>query len=472
MRRTVIAALLLAAPVAPLSAQATRSISASDKAQGAQANPELLAQYGGKYAGPQVAFVDRVGKRVALQSGLSNAADDFTITLLNSPIENAFAIPGGYVYVTRQLLALMNSEAELASVLGHEVGHVAANHASKRNTRATIGSILAAGIGAATGSSLLTQIAGTGAQLYTLGFSRGQEYQADGLGVRYSYAAGYSPYAMSRMLTQLNNETTLQGQIAGRTSSVPSFASTHPNGAARIAKARELARATGRPEDRPAQDSVFLKMLDGMVYDDDPAQGVVSGQTFRHPALRIAFTAPAGYQIANGTDAVTILGSGGQAQFSLGTATADLGAAIAQRFTTLGANGAGVAVQSGRTNGIDYSFATTAAAASGRAVDATVVAYRFPNATYLFTLITPQGSGMGPFGSLVSSMTTLSASEAAAVKGKRVRIVTVGRNDTIDSLAAKMAYPSFQRERFLTLNGLTNGSVLSQGMLMKIIVEG
>ncbi|WP_164107556.1 M48 family metalloprotease, partial [Serratia marcescens] len=91
----------------------TRSISASDKAQGAQANPQLVAQYGGRYTGPQAAFVERVGKRVAVQSGLSNAQGDFTVTTLNSPVENAFAIPGGYIYVTRQLLALMNSEAEL-----------------------------------------------------------------------------------------------------------------------------------------------------------------------------------------------------------------------------------------------------------------------------------------------------------------------------------------------------------------------
>lgn len=471
MRKMIIAAMLLSVPATPLAAQASRSISASDKATGAKAHPELLAQYGGAFAGPQVAFVERVGKRIALQSGLSNAADDFTITLLNSPVENAFAIPGGYAYVTRQLLALMNSEAELASVLGHEVGHVAANHASKRNTRATIGSILAAGIGAATGSSLLTQIAGTGAQLYTLGFSRSQEYQADGFGVRYANAAGYSPYAMSRMLTQLNNETTLQGQIAGRTSSVPSFASTHPNGAARIAKARELAQATGKAEDRPAQDTVFLKMLDGMVYDDDPAQGVVSGQMFRHAGLRLAFTAPAGYPLANGTDAVTIQGSGGQAQFTLGGAGSDLAAIINQRFTALGANGASAQVQNGRTNGIDYAFATVGATASGRAVDATVVAYRFPTASYVFTLITPQGSGVGPFGSLISSMTMLSASEAAAIKSKRIRVLSVAKGDTIDSLSAKMAYPSYQRERFLTLNGLTASSVLSRGMLVKVVVE-
>ena len=100
-----------------------------------------------------------VGKRIAVQSRLSNSQGDFTVTLLNSPVENAFAIPGGYVYVTRRLLALMNDEAELASVLGHEVGHVAARHSNKRNSTSTIGRILSMGLGVLTGSSQLGQLA-------------------------------------------------------------------------------------------------------------------------------------------------------------------------------------------------------------------------------------------------------------------------------------------------------------------------
>ena len=110
MRHITLAACLMLA-AAPAAAQQTRSISASDRQQGAQANPQLVAEYGGVYRGPQAAFVERVGKRVAVQSGLSNAQGDFTVQTLNSPVENAFAIPGGYVYVTRQLLALMNTEA-------------------------------------------------------------------------------------------------------------------------------------------------------------------------------------------------------------------------------------------------------------------------------------------------------------------------------------------------------------------------
>ena len=111
---------------------ANTAITASEKKQGSDAHPALLAEFGGAYDASQAAYVRQVGQNIAVQSGLSNARSDFTVTLLNSPVNNAFAIPGGYVYVTRQLMALMNNEAELAGVLGHEVGHVAARHSKSR----------------------------------------------------------------------------------------------------------------------------------------------------------------------------------------------------------------------------------------------------------------------------------------------------------------------------------------------------
>ena len=287
------AAMLMAASVAAPATAQTRSISQSDRAQGAQANPQLIAQYGGAYTGPQSAYVERIGKRVALQSGLSNASGDFTVTLLNSPVENAFAIPGGYVYVTRQLLALMNSEAELAAVLGHEVGHVAARHSNSRNTRSTIGSLFAAGLGAVTGSDILGRVAGIGSQLYTLSYSRSQEYQADQFGVRYATAAGYAPIGMAEALSQLNEAQSLAQQTSGRdANAVPTWMSTHPNGAERVRRAEALAQQAGGTTTQPAQDVAYLRMLDGLRYDDDPAQGVIDGSTFRHPALRIAPLVP------------------------------------------------------------------------------------------------------------------------------------------------------------------------------------
>jgi predicted Zn-dependent protease len=248
-------------------AQAVRSLSESDRAQGAAAHPELLKQYGGAYGGPQAGFVRRVGQRVAVESGLSNKGSDFTVTLLDSPVENAFAIPGGYIYITRQLLALMTSEAELASVLGHEVGHVAARHSASRNKRATVGSILAAGAGILTGSTLASRAVGAGAQLYTLGYGRDQEYQADALGIRYMTAAGYDPYAAADILAALDASTSLAAQASGRNAqSVPTWASTHPNSRDRVQRAARLAGETNWPDAPPPQDVAFLRMLDGLPY--------------------------------------------------------------------------------------------------------------------------------------------------------------------------------------------------------------
>ncbi|MCP5392241.1 MAG: M48 family metalloprotease, partial [Sphingomonadaceae bacterium] len=105
---------------------ASSPITQSEAQQGAEYHPELLKEFGGTYDGPQAAYIQSVGKNIAVQSGLGNAREDFTVSVLNSPVNNAFAIPGGYIYTTRQLVALMNNEAELAGVLGHEVGHVAA----------------------------------------------------------------------------------------------------------------------------------------------------------------------------------------------------------------------------------------------------------------------------------------------------------------------------------------------------------
>src|SRR3546814_266825 len=242
------------------------SITAAERQQGAEAHPQLLQEFGGAYAGPQAAYVGRVGQTIAVQSGLSNARGDFTVTLLNSPVNNAFAIPGGYIYVTRQLMALMNDEAELAGVLGHEVGHVAAQHSKKRQsaaTRNTILGVLGAVIGGAIGDNggllgglggLLQNNAMQVAQMATLGYSRGQELEADQLGVQYLKRAGYDPLALSTMLASLANQTNLEARLSGGDArSLPEWASTHHDPASRVGNAQSLAsRVGGRGGNRPA----------------------------------------------------------------------------------------------------------------------------------------------------------------------------------------------------------------------------
>ena len=458
----------------------TSSISAQDKASGAKQHPELLKEFGGAYAGPQAKYVEGVGRRIAVQSGLSNAQGDFTVTLLNSPVNNAFAIPGGYVYVTRQLMALMNDEAELAGVLGHEVGHVAAEHGQRRQKAAQRnaigGALLGALAGAFLGDSGLAGIVqkgiGTGSQLLTLKFSRTQEYEADDLGIRYLASAGYDPRALSSMLASLAAQSSLDARVAGSARSMPEWASTHPDPASRVtraARAADATRATGKTRNRDA----FLNALDGVLYGDDPKQGVIDGNRFRHPDLRVSFTAPGGFGMENGTDAVSITGSGGQAQFSGGAYNGDLAAYVNGVFARLGGGNGGVPqgeVQRTTINGLPAAWRTVRASTQSSQVDATVFAYDFGGGkAYHFLLITPAGRGVGPFVPMVESIQRLSAQDAAAIKPRRVQIVTVKSGDTVKSLTKRMAYSDYPLERFLTINAFTANAALRPGQRVKIV---
>ncbi len=459
------------------------SISPSERKQGDEAHPQLMAEFGGAYSGPQAAYVNRVGQNIALQSGLSNARSDFTVTLLNSPVNNAFAIPGGYVYVTRQLMALMNDEAELAGVLGHEVGHVAAQHSKKRQsaaTRNTILGVLGAVLGGAIGDSggllgglggLLQNNAMQVAQMATLGFSRSQELEADQLGIQYLRSAGYDPLALSTMLASLANQTNLDARLAGGDArSLPAWASTHPDPASRVRNAEALASRVGVGGTRNAD--AFLASVDGVLYGDDPVQGVVEGNEFLHPDLRLRFSVPNGYGMQNGTSAVTVSGNGGQAQFSTDAYNGDMNAYVSAVFKGIAGNASisPSSLQRTTVNGIPAYYSTARANTQSGQVDVTVFAYEFSRSSAFHFVALTKAGGAGVFNSMFNSVRRLSTAEAAAIKPRRVDVVTVGRSDTVASLARRMAYSNYQADRFQVLNRLASNSRLSPGQKVKLVV--
>jgi predicted Zn-dependent protease len=461
----------------PASAQgATQAISAADKKQGAEAHPQLLQEFGGAMTGAQATYVETVGKNIAIQSGLSNARGDFTVTLLNSPVNNAFAIPGGYVYVTRQLAALMNNEAELAGVLGHEVGHVAARHAAKRESQATrnsllgaLGSILS---GALLGNSALgqlgQQIFSTGSQLLTLKYSRGQETEADNLGITYLQRAGYDPRAMSTVLQSLANQNALDASVKGTTNQVPEWASTHPDPASRVRAA--LTRA-GNTTGRTNRDT-FLAGINGLTYGDDPAQGIVDGSSFVHPALRLAFRAPNGFYLVNGTRAVSISGQSGKGEFSTAAYSGNLENYVRSVFTKLSSQQqlAPATLERTTVNGIPALYGAARVNSGNGQVDVVVFAYEFgPQQAYHFTTISQAGQA-SQFDTMFRSIRRISATEASAVKPRRLSVVTVKSGDTVESLAKRMAYTDQPLQRFLVLNGLSSGSRLVAGQKVKLVV--
>lgn len=471
---------LVATPVA-LGAQTAapvQSISAKDKEQGAKAHPDLVAEFGGAETGAQAAYVEAVGKNIAVQSGLSNAKGDFTVTLLNSPVNNAFAIPGGYIYTTRQLVALMNNEAELAAVLGHEVGHVAARHANKRQSAATKNTLLGAGLailsGVLLGNSQIGQVLQQGflqgSQLLTLRYSRSQETESDNLGVEYLRKAGYDPRAMSTVLQSLANQNALDARLMGTTNQVPAWASTHPDPASRVRAA--LARAGGNAKGQTNRD-LFLSRINGLTYGDDPKQGVVEGRKFTHPDLRLAFETPNGFYMVNGTRAVAISGQSGKGQFASGQFSGDLDAYVRAAFAGLTQSGQAAidpgTIQRTTVNGLPAAYATARVTSDGSQVDVTVFAYRFSDTqAYHFLTVVPAGTG-AVFNGMYASMRRISDTEAAAVKPRKLVIVTARKGDTVRTLAARMAYTDAPLDRFLVLNGLTASSTIAAGQKVKLV---
>lgn len=455
-----------------------QAISARDKAEGAKAHPQLLEEFGGAESGPQAAYVESIGKNVAVQSGLSNARGDFTVTLLNSPVNNAFAIPGGYIYVTRQLVALMNNEAELAGVLGHEVGHVAARHSAKRQSAATKNTILgvlgAVITGAVLGNSEIGQLFQRGflqgSQLLTLKYSRGQETEADNLGIRYLSRAGYDPRAMSSVLQSLANQNALEARLMGSNNQVPAWASTHPDPASRV---REALAKAGSTASGVTNRDTFLTRIAGLTYGDDPKQGVVDGRKFTHPGLKLAYEAPNGFYMMNGTQAVAINGQSGQGKFASDPFSGDLDAYVRTAFASL-TQDSQQRIDPGQitrttVNGLPAAYATVRVNSGNGMVDVTVFAYQFaPDQAFHFATIT-QAGGTGVFEPMFRSMRRISAAEAAAIKPRKLTVVAARAGDTVQTLASRMAYTDAPLDRFLVLNGLTQASRIEAGQKVKLI---
>ena len=467
------------ATTADAATQTGTAITQSEAQQGAQAHPQLLQEFGGAMTGAQAQYVEQVGKNIAVQSGLSNARDAFTVSLLNSSVNNAFAIPGGYIYTTRQLVGLMNNEAELAGVLGHEVGHVAARHSQRRQKAATknsilgaLGSILA---GAVLGNSQIGQAITSGiqqgSQLLTLKFSRSQELEADGLGIQYLKRAGYDPHAMATVLQSLAMQNALDASLQGRNDAkVPEWASTHPDPAGRVQSALRTAGATTGITNR----DTFLTRIDGLVYGDDPAQGVIEGNQFIHPNFRLAFTAPSGFYMVNGTQAVSIQGQSGQGQLTSDPFNGNLETYVRQAFAKLSQNQqiAPQSLQRTTVNGIPAMYGTARVNSGNGQVDVVVFAYEFSNNQAFHFVTISQAGRSSVFSPMFNSMRRISTSEAAQVIPRVIDVVTVGPRDTVQSLAARMAYTDAQEQRFRVLNGLSSGQTVTAGQKVKLVVRG
>ena len=260
-----------------------------------------IRQEMGLYDDPELQrYVSGIGLRLAKLSERPNLPWQFAV--VDQPAVNAFALPGGYIYVTRGILPYLDSEAELAGVLGHEIGHVTARHAAQQYTRQIGGTVGLIALGAFVPAARPFGAASQQAlALLFLKYGRDDELQADSLGVRYSSLGNWDPEGVPGMLATLGRLAEADGDRKG----VPNFLSTHPEPLARVKEiAPEVARAKAGKSGFVTDRAAMRAQVDGVIFGDNPAQGVVRGTTFVHPPLRFRLEFPSGWQVANSAQQV------------------------------------------------------------------------------------------------------------------------------------------------------------------------
>jgi predicted Zn-dependent protease len=276
---------------------------------GKAADAEISGQYG-LYRDPALeGYIEQVGRSLVPHTHRPQLGYHFAV--IDDPVVNAFAAPGGYVYVTRGLLASVGSEAELAAVLGHELGHISARHSVRQMSQLIIVQ-LGLGLGSALSKDFakIAGFAGVGIQLLFLKFSRDDERQADALGVDYARNTGYNPAEMVVFFESLQK----MGDLSGARP-LPGFLSTHPLTKDRIRDVRALVAAGD--ESRWVRRDAYLKRIDNIVYGEDPRQGYVEGNAFYHPGMEFTFQFPAGWKVRNTASKVILNSPDSRAAFWL-----------------------------------------------------------------------------------------------------------------------------------------------------------
>jgi predicted Zn-dependent protease len=430
----------------------------------------LIELFGGEYSAPQTErYLNGILTRLAA-SGQS-PSEPYRVTILNSPIVNAFALPSGDIFVTRGLIALANDTSEIAAVMAHEIAHITARHAAKRAELVKTAALFSRVSSDVLGRPEQGQEEEARARLSLAHFSREQEFEADQIGIKDIAAAGYDPYAASRFLASLGRSTAMRAALLGEsTSARPDIMSTHPSTPERVAQALAEAKRLGPPGAGETGRDAYLAAIDGIVFGDDSAQGLVRGARFVHPKLGFAFTAPDGFSLENQSVALIGVGDSGAEALRLDSVQVDpatsLESAIASGWID------GVKTSSVEAMTVDDLPAATAIA-QGEQWSFRLGAVRLSGKVYrlIFAAHTLTPAVDARFRASIASFHKLSPQEAGEVHPSRIEIVTAGPNDTADGLAARMAVSDRPLEHFLLLNGLEKGGAVPAGQRFKIVVD-
>jgi predicted Zn-dependent protease len=428
----------------------------------------IVAAYGGIYRDENLekTLARIVGRLVAASEDPSRS---YRITILNAAAINAFALPDGYLYVTRGLLTLANDSSEVAAVLAHEMAHVTADHAAQRQDQQRTAALVGRVVNDVIQDPDAGRMALASSQRSLASFSRQQEFEADEIGIRTIGNAGYDPFAASRFLRSMSRFAEYRATTGVQQERRPEFLATHPNNPERIDLAVKAARAFGAPGIGEVDHERYLQGIDNTVFGDDTDQGYVRGRTFIHARLQVGFTVPEGYVIDNTQQAVLATGPDGSA-LRFDAVSTDLALPLSDYLVSGWVNGIDPAsVRPLQINGLEA--ASASASAKGWQFRITVI--RVGGATYRF--IFANESSTAAFdraaASTAESFRRLSAQEAAGLRPLRVRVVPVKPGETPASIAGRMSGVERPLELFQVLNELEPGRPLEPGRWVKIVVD-
>jgi len=442
---------------------------------GKQASKEVTSLFGVYGEANLARYVTEVGNRVLATSHLRRAgteeqvrATPVTFTILDSPVINAMALPGGYIYITRGMLAHLNNEDQLATVIAHEIGHVAARHAARQAWQQQIGQSLLLG-GAMLTQSLglpgqsIFNLGGMAAQLFLLRYSREDELEADKLGAEYATAAGYDPREVIGLFQTLDRMQEKEAQ------SMPSFLATHPNPGDRIQRIRELTSAA-RDSRTPNPDTRYLHSVEGVILGEDPRQGFVQDNVFYHPDLGFRFPIPRDFKAINQplqvvmTEAQNraVLGFMGTAENSAETAAAKF---LSQRGLRVIERG------STRINGFPaFGVLAEAQTQNGQIVALTTYFIEYRGKVYQFIGYAPQqlfGSFSAAFVQTIRGFGEIKDARILARQPVRLSLERVSRAARVGELIPRSLPAPFTPEEVAILNQVDLNQEISPGKILK-----
>ncbi len=421
---------------------------------------------GPAYRSPALqAMVERVGQRLVSQAGVPG---NYRFFVLDQAVANAHALPTGYVFVTRGLLAMMDDEAELAAAMGHELGHITEKHAAQRERERR--GVMDAALDAAMKSGSITvgrSVARDGLMRLRR-YSRDQELEADRIGLGYITRAGYRGDAMITLIEKLRRQSRLEEQVMGQAEDGrdPSALSTHPAADDRLVALRSQAGVSRAGEsDRAA----YLAAIDGMSVDDPPEEGFVRGSSFLHPVMRIAFSAPRDFRLYNDNEGVLGVGSDRSLLYftcKAGKVTGRLDDWMRNKLQPTPTD-----IQSTEIGGAEAAVGARPRGSDTGLGQVRYVIIRRPDGICYFNLMSEGPDRDRRIEQMVEatrSFHDLSVAEAAALRPYRLRVVPRG-GASAAAMAARMPYPDFKLERLLALNGVDDAASFARREQVKTI---